>query len=83
MSVVISFSLRNRGDTKLKEILRVMVTSSDGVMTLEVTWTMLVMRQQTQMLSSYSVTIWISDLGQLSSPLWGLIFCIYKIWGCT
>lgn len=35
---------------------------------------MLVLREQTQKFSPYSVTIWMSDLGQLPSPLQGLIF---------
>lgn len=37
MSGFISFSLRIREDTKLKVVIRVMATSSDGVVRLEVT----------------------------------------------
>lgn len=62
----ISFSLRSRG-SNLKVVLRSwphQVIRHD-----EVTQASLVLREQTRMFSPHSVTMWISDLGQLPSPL--------------
>lgn len=82
MSGFISFSLRTREDTKLKVVRRVMVTSSDEVVMPEVSYMGHNGNERVDPdVSLHSVTIWISDLGQLLSPFWGLIFFICKIWG--